>query len=154
MTTVGTSLDQSYEFNNKTLIPYLNLDYTADISPSSSQKFTHVSTGENFLLVNINNSTHNFHGGIGLDLITEKGLNLMTKYTMDQSKDGKKKNFIISADYRASNNSTYALSVHETSTEITYKSKRNNLNFDVTSNLDFFADDPEYGIYLKVYTLK
>ena len=154
MTTIGTSLDQSYEFDNKTFIPYLNLDYTADVSPSSSQKFTHVSTGENFLLENINNSTHNFHGGIGLDLITEKGLNLMTKYTMDQSKDGKKKNFIISADYRASYNSTYALSVHETSTEITYKSKRNNLNFDVTSNLDFFADDPEYGIYLKVYTVK
>ena len=93
MTTVGTSLDQSYEFNNKTLIPYLNLDYTADISPSSSQKFTHISTGENFKLENINNSTHNFHGGIGLDLITDMGLNLMTKYTMDQSKDGNKQKF-------------------------------------------------------------
>ena len=154
MTTVGTSLDQSYEFKNKTLIPYLNLDYTADISPSTSQKFTHISSGENFKLANINNSTHNFHGGIGLDLITDKGLNLMTKYTMDQSKDGNKKNFVISADYRASYNSSYALSVQETSTEITYTSKRDNLNFDVTSNLDLFADDPEYGIYLKVYTLK
>ena len=81
-------------------------------------------------------------------------INLMTKYTMDQSKDGNKQNFIISADYKASYNSTYALSVQETSTEITYKSKHNNLNFDVTSNLDLFADDPEYGIYLKVYTLK
>ncbi len=154
MTTVGTSLDQSFEFDNKTLIPYLNLDYTADISPSTSQKFTHISTGENFLLENINNSTHNFHGGIGLDLITNMGLNLMTKYTMDQSNDGNKQNFVISADYRASYNSSYALSVQETTTEISYKSKRNNLNFDVTSNLDFFADDPEYGIYLKVYTLK
>ena len=82
------------------------------------------------------------------------GLNLMTKYTMDQSKDGNKQNFIISADYRASYNSSYALSVHETSTEIAYKSKHNNLNVDVTTNLDFFADDPEYGIYLKVYSLK
>ena len=53
MTTIGTSLDQSYEFNNKTLIPYLNLDYTADISPSSSQKFTHISTGDIFKLKNI-----------------------------------------------------------------------------------------------------
>ena len=154
MTTVGTSLDQSYEFKNKTLIPYLNLDYTADISPSTSQKFTHISSGENFKLVNINNSTHNFHGGIGLDLITDKGLNLMTNYTIDQSEDGSKKNFVISADYRASYNSSYALSLHETSTEIAYKSKHDNLNFDVTSNFDFFADDPEYGIYLKVYTLK
>ena len=154
MTTVGTSLDQSYDLNNKTFIPYLNLDYTADISPSTSQKFTHISSGENFKLENINNSTHNFHGGIGFDLLTDKGLNLMTKYTIDQSEDGNKKNFIISADYRASYNSSYALSVHETSTEISYKSKRDNLNFDVTSNLDFFAEEPEYGIYLKVYTLK
>ena len=154
MTTVGTSLDQSYEFNNKTLIPYLNLDYTADISPSSSQKFTHISTGDIFKLKNINNSTHNFHGGIGLDLVTDMGLNLMTKYTMDQSKDGNKQNFVISADYRASYNSSYALSIQETSTEIAYKSKHNSLNVDVTSNLDFFADDPEYGIYLKVYTVK
>ena len=45
------------------------------------------------LLENINNSTHNFHGGIGLDLITDMGLNLMTKYTMDQSKDGNKQKF-------------------------------------------------------------
>ena len=154
MTTVGTSLDKNFEFNDKSFVPYLDLNYTADISPSSSQKFTHISTGENFVLENINNTTHNFNTGIGLDLITDKGLNLMSKYTIDQSKEEYKKNFVISADYRASYKSSYALSVHETSTEISYKSKHNNLNFDVTSNLDFFADDPEYGIYLKVYTLK
>ena len=91
MTTVGTSLDKNFELNNKSFVPYLNLNYTADISPSSSQKFTHISTGENFELENINNTTHNFHGGIGLDLITDKGLNLMTKYTMDHSKEAKKR---------------------------------------------------------------
>ena len=63
-------------------------------------------------------------------------------------------NFIIAGDYRASHNSSYVLSVNEASTEILYKSKHDNLNVDVTSNLDFFADDPEYGIYLKVYTVK
>ena len=79
----------------------------------------------------------------------------MTKYTRDQTTEGSyNDNFVIAGDYRASYNSSYALSVQETTTEISYKSKRNNLNFDVTSNLDFFADDPEYGIYLKVYTLK
>ena len=79
----------------------------------------------------------------------------MTKYTRDQSTGGSyNDNFTIAGDYRASHNSSYALSVHETSTEISYKSKRDNLNFDVTSNLDFFAEDPEYGIYLTVYTLK
>ena len=50
---------------------------------------------------------------------------------MDQSKDGNKQNFIISADYRATYNSSYALSVNETATEISYKSEHNNLNFDV-----------------------
>ena len=154
MTTVGTSLDKNFEFNDKSFVPYLDLNYTADISPSSSQKFTHISTGEKFILENINNTSHNFNAGIGLDLITDKGLNLMSKYTIDQSKEENKRNFVISADYRASYNSSYALSINETSTEIAYKSKHNNLNFDVTSNLDFFADDPEYGIYLKVYTLK
>ena len=79
----------------------------------------------------------------------------MTKYTRDQSKGGGyNDNFLIAADYRSSHNSSYVLSVHETSTEISYKSNYNNLNFDVTSNLDFFSEDPEYGIFLKVYTLK
>ena len=43
----------NFELNNKSFVPYLNLNYTADISPSSSQKFTHISTGENFELENI-----------------------------------------------------------------------------------------------------
>ena len=78
----------------------------------------------------------------------------MTKYTRDQTtEDSYNDNFVIAGDYRASYYSSYALSIHETSTEVSFKSKHKNLNFDVTSNLDFFAEDPEYGIYLKLYTL-
>ena len=125
------------------------------MSPSTKQKFSYSSSGDKYTLDNINNATHSVHTGIGFDLITDSGFNLMTNYTRDQSAGGSyNDNFTIAGDYRASHNSSYVLSVNETSTEILYKSKHDNLNIDVSSNLDFFAKDPEYGIYLKVYTLK
>mgnify|MGYP006253782947 FL=1 len=125
------------------------------MSPSTKQKFSYSSSGDKYTLDNINNATHSVHTGIGFDLITDSGFNLMTKYTRDQTtEDSYNDNFVIAGDYRASYKSSYAISVHETSTEISYKSKHNNLNVDVSSNMDFFAEDPEYGIYLKVYSLK
>ncbi len=155
ITSVGANIDKKFDLKNKTFLPYFDFNYSADMSPSTKQKFSYSSSGDKYTLDNINNATHSVHTGIGFDLITDSGFNLMTKYTRDQTtEDSYNDNFVIAADYRASHNSSYALSVHETSTEISYKSKRDNLNFDVTSNLDFFAKDPEYGIYLKVYTVK
>ena len=155
ITSVGANIDKKFDLKNKTFLPYFDFNYSADMSPSTKQKFSYSSSGDKYTLDNINNATHSVHTGIGFDLITDSGFNLMTKYTRDQTtEDSYNDNFVIAGDYRASYNSTYALSVHETSTEIAYKSKHNNLNVDVTSNLDFFADDPEYGIYLKVYSLK
>jgi len=155
ITSVGANIDKKFDLKNNTFLPYFDFNYSADMSPSTKQKFSYSSSGDKYTLDNINNATHSVHTGIGFDLITDSGFNLMTKYTRDQTTEGSyNDNFVIAGDYRASYNSTYALSVHETSTEIAYKSKHNNLNVDVTSNLDFFADDPEYGIYLKVYSLK
>ncbi len=155
ITSVGANIDKKFDLKNKTFLPYFDFNYSADMSPSTKQKFSYSSSGDKYTLDNINNATHSVHTGVGFDLITDSGFNLMTKYTRDQTtEDSYNDNFVIAADYRASHNSSYALSVHETSTEISYKSKRDNLNFDVTSNLDFFAKDPEYGIYLKVYTVK
>ncbi len=155
ITSVGANIDKKFDLKNNTFLPYFDFNYSADMSPSTKQKFSYSSSGDKYTLDNINNATHSVHAGIGFDLITDSGFNLMTKYTRDQTtEDSYNDNFVIAADYRASHNSFYALSVHETSTEISYKSKRDNLNFDVTSNLDFFAEDPEYGIYLKVYTVK
>ncbi len=155
ITSVGANIDKKFDLKNKSFLPYFDFNYSADMSPSTKQKFSYSSSGDKYTLDNINNATHSVHTGIGFDLITDSGFNLMTKYTRDQTTGGSyNDNFVIAGDYRASYNSSYALSVQETTTEISYKSKRNNLNFDVTSNLDFFADDPEYGIYLKVYTLK
>ena len=155
ITSVGANIDKKFDLKNKSFLPYFDFNYSADMSPSTKQKFSYASSGDRYTLDNINNATHNIHTGIGFDLITDSGFNLMTKYTRDQTTGGSyNDNFVIAGDYRASHNSSYALSVQETTTEISYKSKRNNLNFDVTSNLDFFADEPEYGIYLKVYTVK
>ncbi|MDA9707137.1 autotransporter domain-containing protein [Candidatus Pelagibacter sp.] len=155
ITSVGANIDKKFDLKDKSFLPYFDFIYSADMSPSTKQKFSYASSGDKYTLDNINNATHSVHTGIGFDLITDSGFNLMTKYTRDQTTGGSyNDNFVIAGDYRASHNSSYALSVHETSTEISYKSKRDNLNFDVTSNLDFFAEDPEYGIYLKVYTLK
>ena len=155
ITSVGANIDKKFDLKNKSFLPYFDFNYSADMSPSTKQKFSYASSGDRYTLDNINNATHNIHTGIGFDLITDSGFNLMTKYTRDQSTGGSyNDNFIIAGDYRASHNSSYVLSVNETSTEILYKSKHDNLNIDVSSNLDFFAEDPEYGIYLKIYTLK
>ena len=155
ITSVGANIDKKFDLKDKSFLPYFDFIYSADMSPSTKQRFSYASSGDKYTLDNINNETHSIHTGIGFDLITDSGFNLMTKYTRDQSTGGSyNENFIIAGDYRASHNSSYVLSVNETSTEILYKSKHDNLNIDVTSNLDFFAKDPEYGIYLKVYTLK
>ena len=155
ITSVGANIDKKFDLKDKSFLPYFDFIYSADMSPSTKQKFSYASSGDKYTLDNINNETHSIHTGIGFDLITDSGFNLMTKYTRDQSTGGSyNDNFIIAGDYRASHNSSYVLSVNETSTEILYKSKHDNLNIDVSSNLDFFAEDPEYGIYLKVYTLK
>ncbi len=155
ITSVGANIDKKFDLKDKSFLPYFDFIYSADMSPSTKQRFSYASSGDKYTLDNINNETHSIHTGIGFDLITDSGFNLMTKYTRDQSTGGSyNDNFIIAGDYRASHNSSYVLSVNEASTEILYKSKHDNLNIDVSSNLDFFAKDPEYGIYLKVYTLK
>ncbi len=155
ITSVGANIDKKFDLKDKSFLPYFDFIYSADMSPSTKQKFSYASSGDKYTLDNINNETHSIHTSIGFDLITDSGFNLMTKYTRDQSTGGSyNDNFTIAGDYRASHNSSYALSVNETSTEILYKSKHDNLNIDVSSNLDFFTEDPEYGIYLKVYTLK
>ncbi len=155
ITSVGANIDKKFDLKDKSFLPYFDFIYSADMSPSTKQKFSYASSGDKYTLDNINNETHSIHTSIGFDLITDSGFNLMTKYTRDQSTGGSyNDNFTIAGDYRASHNSSYVLSVNETSTEILYKSKHDNLNIDVSSNLDFFTEDPEYGIYLKVYTLK
>ena len=83
-------------------MPFFDFNYSADMSPSTKQKFSYASSGDKYTLDNINNDTHSIHAGIGFDLITNSGFNLMTKYTRDQSKGGGyNDNFLIAGDYRS-----------------------------------------------------
>ena len=150
---LGTSLDNTYDFKIGTFIPYFDFEYYADMSPSSQQTFSYRSNGEEFTLKNINNSTHNFISGIGFDFVSENGLTLMTKYTRDQAKDNKNDSFFIALDYKNSQRSSYAMSIEDTSAEFSHNRKFKSFNLDVDSHYDFFKDDPDYGIYIQVSNL-
>ena len=147
---LGTSIDNTYDFKTGTFIPYFDFEYYADMSPATRQKFSYTSNGENFLLKNITNSTHNFMSGIGFDFISENGLTLMTKYTRDQSQNSKNDNFNIALDYRGSSRSSYAMSIDDTSAKLTHNKELNDFKIDIDSHYNFFQDDPDYGIYLKI----
>ena len=53
-------------------------------------------------------------------------------------------------DYRGYQNSSYAMSVQDTSTKLSHNREVNGFNINLDSHYDFFQDDPEYGVYLKV----
>ena len=147
---LGTSLDNTYDFEVGSFIPYFDFEYYADMSPASKQKFSYVSNGESFTLENIENSTHNFMSGIGFDFISENGLTLMTKYTRDQAQNSKNDNFIIALEFRGSQNSSYAMSFQDNSAQLSHNKELNNLKINVDSHYDFFKDNPDYGVYLKI----
>ena len=147
---LGTSLDNTYDFKMGSFIPYFDFEYYADMSPSSQQKFSYTSSGESFTLRDINNSTHNIMGGIGFDFISENGLTLMTKYTRDQSKNNKNDNFIVALDYRGSQRSSYAMSIEDTSAKLSHNKELNGFKINIDSHYDLFGDEPDYGVYLKI----
>ena len=147
---VGTSLDNTYDFEVGSFIPYFDFEYYADMSPASKQTFSYVSNGEEFTLKGIENSTHNFIGGIGFDFVSETGLTLMTKYTRDQAQNSKNDSFNIALDYRGSQRSSYAMSIQDTSAKLSHNKELNNFKVNIDSHYDFLKDDPDYGIYLKI----
>ena len=147
---VGTSLDNTYDFEVGSFVPYFDFEYYADMSPASRQTFSYISNGEKFTLKNIESSTHNFMGGIGFDFISETGLTLMTKYTRDQAQNSKNDSFIIALDYRGSQRSSYAMSIQDTSAKLSHNKELDDFKININSHYDLFQDDPDYGIYLKI----
>ncbi len=147
---VGTSLDNTYDFEVGSFIPYFDFEYYADMSPASKQTFSYISNGEEFTLKGIENSTHNFIGGIGFDFVSETGLTLMTKYTRDQAKNSKNDSFNIALDYRGSQRSSYAMSIQDTSAKLSHNKELNGFKINLDSHYDFLKDDPDYGLYLKI----
>ena len=78
------------------------------------------------------------------------GLTLMTKYTRDQAKDNKNDSYIIALDYRGSQRSSYAMSIQDTSAKLSHNKELNGFKINLDSHYDFFKDDPDYGIDLKI----
>ena len=151
-TSLGTSLDNTYEFEVGSFIPYFDFEYYADMSPSTKQKFSYVSstTSDSFTIGSIDNSTHNIYSGIGFDLLANNGFNLMTKYTRDLGESFKHDSFVVALDYRASSKSSYAMSMQDTSAKLSHNREVDGFNINLDSHYDFFQDDPEYGLYLKI----
>ena len=153
ITSIGSSTQNTFNLKTSKITPFFDLEYSADMSPSTKQKLSYVSNGDSFTFQDINNATHNIHFGIGFDLIRDDGSSLFAKYNRNQSKgSGYEDNFIISFDHNLSDNSSYNFSLKDTSTELVYEKDTNGLNLNVISNFDFFKDEPEYGFYLKAET--
>ena len=147
---LGTSLDNTYDFEAGSFVPYFDFEYYADMSPASKQRFSYESNGESFTLENIQSSTHNFMSGIGFDFISDNGLTLMTKYNRDQSRNNKNDSFIVALDYRGSQRSSYAMSFQDSSAKFSNENKFDNFKMNIDSHYDFFKEDPDYGLFINI----
>ncbi len=147
---IGASLDNTYELKIGSLIPYFDFEYYADMSPSSQQKFSYESNGSAYTFKNINNATHNIIGGIGFDLISNNGLTLMTKYTRDQAKDSKNDNFVIALDYKNSQKSFYSMSFQDSLAKLSHNKELDNFQINLDSHYELFNKDPDYGLFIKL----
>ena len=87
---------------------------------------------------------------IGFDFISENGLSLMTKYSRDQAKQNKNDSFVIALDYKNSQKSSYAMTIQDTSAKLSHNKELNDFKINIDSHYDFFKDDPDYGVYLKI----
>ncbi len=150
---IGASLDNTYELKVGSLIPYFDFEYYADMSPSSQQKFSYESDGSAYTFKNINNATHNIIGGIGFDLISNNGLTLMTKYTRDQAKDSKNDNFVIALDYKNSQRSLYSMTFQDSLAKLTHNKELDNFQINLDSHYELFDKDPDYGLFIKLLSV-
>ena len=150
---IGASLDNTYELKVGSLIPYFDFEYYADMSPSSQQKFSYESDGSAYTFKNINNATHNIIGGIGFDLISNNGLTLMTKYTRDQAKDSKNDNFVIALDYKNSQRSLYSMTFQDSLAKLSHNKELDNFQINLDSHYELFDKDPDYGLFIKLLSV-
>ena len=150
---IGASLENTYELKIGSLIPYFDFEYYADMSPSSQQKFSYESDGSAYTFKNINNATHNIIGGIGFDLISNNGLTLMTKYTRDQAKDSKNDNFVIAFDYKNSQRSLYSMTFQDSLAKLSHNKELDNFQINLDSHYELFDKDPDYGLFIKLLSV-
>ena len=147
---LGTILDNTYELEIGTFIPFFDFEYYADMSPSSEQKFSYASNGTSYTLKNINSSTHNILSSVGCDLMANNGLSFMTKYSRNQAAYNKNESFIVALDYKNSQKSFYTLSLQDTYTKLSHNTELNGFKIHLDSHYNFFQANPDYGFLIKI----
>jgi len=154
ITSISSIIDNTIDINYGILKPNIQLEYNADISPSSQQKFSYASNGTSYILENINSSTHNYRGSLGVDLITNNGLSLTTNYERNQSKgNGHTDTIYFAGSYISKKDGIYTFSLDgsETfNTKLDYKRNISGFDFKVSSNYSLMSQIPDYGSYIEV----
>ena len=154
VTSLGSTIDNTININNGVLKPNIKLEYNADISPSSRQVFEYASNGTTYVIDNINNSTHNFNGSFGFDLITDSGLLITSNYERSQNKGGGHTDaFYFSGNLSYRQDETYTLSldgIQDFNTKLDYKRNVNGFNITFSSNYKLMSQTPDYGANIEV----
>ena len=154
ITSIGSVIDNTIDINNGIIKPNIQLEYNADISPSSKQEFEYASNGTSYILENINSSTHNYRGSFGFDFITDNGLSLTTNYERNQSKgSGHTDTIYFAGSYVSKSDETYTFILNGSETFNTKLDYKRNINgFDITfgSNYSLMSQIPDYGATIEV----
>ena len=154
ITSIGSVIDNTIDINNGIIKPNIQLEYNADISPSSKQEFEYASNGTSYILENINSSTHNYRGSFGFDLIMDNGLSLTTNYERNQSKgNGYSDAIYFAGSYISKKDGIYTVNLEgsETfNTKLDYKRNISGFDFKVSSNYSLMSEIPDYGANIEV----
>ena len=156
ITSVGGAVDNIINYRSGTFNPFLEIDYYADISPSSQQKITYKSdanttNGYNYELTNINSSTHNFKGKLGFDFISNMGWLMTSSYQRTQNKgNGYSDGVYVSVSNKPSKDVKYAMSLDNDKAFLDYKRNINGFDFTVGSNYSLISEIPDYAAILKI----
>jgi len=154
VTSLGSTIDNTININNGVLKPNIQLEYNADISPSSRQVFEYNSNGENYVIENINNSTHNFKGSLGFDLITDSGLLITSNYERSQNKGvGHTDAFYFAGSLSSRKDEKYTFGIYGIdtfNTKLDYKRSLNGFDIIFSSNYKLMSHIPEYGANIEL----
>ena len=152
ITSIGGALDNIIDLRGGTLKPFVEMDYYADISPSSEQKISYKNDSTmTYKLVNIKSSTHNFKGKLGFYFITDIGWSFTSSYQRIQNKgNGYSDGFYLEASYMPSKDIEYAMSLDNDKASLDYKRNINGFDFTVGSNYSLVSEIPDYAANIKI----
>ena len=152
ITSIGGTLDNIIDLNGGTLKPFIEMDYYADISPSSEQKISYKNDSTStYKLVDIKGSTHNFKGKLGFDFITHTGWTFTSSYQRIQNKgNGYSDGFYLEANYMPSKDTEYSMSLDDDKASLDYKRNIHGFNITFGSNYRLMSQIPDYGATIEV----